>query len=801
MTPSSLQIDISTLLNDPAGFFQQLFKSFSTIELAGYAFLFVLIIWGISLTKKYVSMRDPAGSFDPLREAEQAARSQDPLRAGELFEQAGQLDQAIKAYKEAKAYQQIGRIYELKKQWGNAAQFYKLAGDEEKSAIMYHRAGEYLNAAEGYLACKKISLAAEMLEKGKKYKEAAVQYERFGNLPKAASLYERSKELEKAAQLYETHFQKLKISSSEPSQEKLKQVQQMAYQSGQLYLKVSKFQKAIDVFSAGGFLAQAADAAIQGGELEKAAQLYLSANNYEKASELFERVGDHKQAQKVLGRKHREEKNLLEAAVAFATGESWIEAADMYQQAGEKEKAGEMFMNGGDYHRAADYFVEAGRYESAAACYEKGGRLQEASELYTKIELFDKAAQIEESIGNFYRAALLLKQQGKLQQSISYLQKVDSQSEQYYDASILLSQLLIEGGMMEAARERIQKIVSQEPISSRNLEFYYQLALVYEKSKEFEEAQKLYEKILAEDFNYKDAKSRSDLLKKALTEVKKVLEASRVEKPAKPAAPSLAAGKSRYKILKKIGQGGMGIVYQAEDDVLGRIVAYKVLSAAIKENQTILQNFLQEARIAAALNHPNVVTLYDTGRNGDEIFITMEFVDGISLKEYLEKNGPSMTELIKIMKEICRGVEYAHTKNVVHRDLKPANVMLTRDLTVKIMDFGLAKIVTESMADKTSVKGTPLYMAPEQILGQKVDHQSDIYALGCTFYRMVAGRPPFIQGDIYYHHLHTVPKTPRSLNPKLPEDLDRIILKCIEKEKSKRYRTVGDILQDLLLLP
>lgn len=798
MNQASSSFDLSRLFDDPVVFFQQLMSGVSKPTLIGYAFLLFLIAIGIPLARRYLSMRPSANTFNPLREAKEAAKSHDLYRAAQLYEQAGEYEEAIRLYKEGKAYQQVGRIFELKKQWQESAQFYKLSGDTEKAAVMYQKGGEYVRAAECYLSCKKISLAAEAYEKGKRFKEAATQYERFGNLVKAAALYDQANDLQKAAEMYEKYFLREKRAHAGPASEKTNKIVQAAYQSGQIYMKLKQFPKAVQILSTGGFSLEAAEAAVQGGDLQKAAELFIAAKAFDRAASIYEQMGDTRRGHRVIGKKFQEERDFLAAAQEFEQGEGWVEAAEMYEQAGEKTKAGEMLMRNGDYHRAGDLFLSVEDLASAAQAFEKGGRFKEAADLYIRLQQFDKAARMQESGGNYYDAALLYRQQGKVDQSISYLQKIDSQSSDYHQASLLLGQLLFERGMIDAVRERYQKIIAQEPIGPQNLEFYYQLALLHEKRKEFEEAQNLYERILAEDYNYRDAKSRSALLKKALAEVKKVLDATRVEEAAvRPSAAPAHANTSRYKIIKKIGQGGMGVVYQAEDTLLKRLVAYKVLPAAIRDNEVMLQSFMQEARIAAGLNHPNVVTIFDTGKNADEIFITMEYVNGITLKEHLEKNAPPITKLIEIMKEICVGVAYAHSKNVVHRDLKPANVMLAHDQRVKIMDFGLAKVVSESVADKTSVKGTPLYMAPEQILGEKVDQQSDIYSLGCTFYRMVAGRPPFVQGDVYYHHLHTPPTHPRALNPKVSEELDRIIIKTIEKEKSKRYKKVAEIIQDL----
>lgn len=798
MNQASWSVDFSRLLDDPLLFFQQLISgATSQPTFIGYAFLIFLIVVGISFGRRYLSMRDSTSQFNPLKEAKEASKSHDPYRAAQLFEQAGEYDEAIRSYKEAKAYQQVGRLFEQKKQWQEAAQFYKLSGDAEKAAVMYQKGGEYVRAAECYLACKKISLAAEAYEKGKRFREAAAQYEKFGNLLKAATLYDQSNDSQKAAEMYEKYFLRERRTQTGPPTDKTKQIAQAAYHSGQIYLKVKQFSKALEIFAAGGFPLEAAEAAVQGGETERAAELFVAAKAFDRAAAMYEQIGDRQRGYRVVGRKFKEEHDYLAAAQEFEKGESWAEAAEMYEQAGEKSKAAQMLANNGDYHRASDLFLSVGDRLSAAQALERGGRFREAADLYIQLQQFDRAAAMQEAAGNYYDAALLYKQQGKVDQSISYLQKIDSQSSDYHQASLLLGQLLTEKGMTDAARERYQKIIAQEGIGPDNLEFYYQLALLHEKRKEFEEAQILYEKILAEDYSFRDAKTRSSLLKKALTEVKKVLDATRLEEPSKSASAPVPAQPSRYKVIKKIGQGGMGIVYQAEDTLLKRIVAYKVLPAAIRENEMMLQSFLQEARIAAGLNHPNVVTIFDTGKNGDDIFITMEYVNGITLKEFLEKNQIALPKLTEIMKEICVGVAYAHSKNVIHRDLKPANVMLAHDQRVKIMDFGLAKVVSESAADKTSVKGTPLYMAPEQILGEKVDHQSDIYSLGCTFYRMMVGRPPFVQGDVYYHHLHTAPTPPRSVNPKVPEKLNRIILKAIEKEKSKRYKKVTEIIADL----
>jgi len=783
------------------------FLGISKGAFVGYVVFASIIFCVWKLGKKYFGAGE-GGNFSPGIEADLASKAGDDLRAGEIYERLGEEERAIASYQKAKAYFQIGRIHENNRQWQQSAQYYKLAGNIEKATEMFQKGGEYLQAAEGYIFLKKFSMAAEMYEKGKRPQEAAVQYEKSGNLPKAADLYAQAGSMEKAAETYETHFLKQRMGSvglalsgaTQVRGDQKEQAQQAAYKSGKIYLQIKKYPKAIDIFSAGGFLAEAAEAAEVGGELEKAAQLYLSAKAFDKASKIYEKMGNAQQYFRIMGKRYQEAGNYTEAAPAFEQGESWADAAEMYENIGETVRAAAMYMKSGDYNRAGEIFLALGDTEQAALAFENGGRFKEAGTLYEKLAQTGKAATMYASAMNYYQAAVLFEQQGKVDETISCLQKVDQNAKDYYPASLLLGKMLMAKGLTEAAKERFQRIIAQDALSSHNIEFYYQLALIYEGDGEFEKAQNLYEKILADNFAYRDVRDRNAAVKQKQKEVRhasQIKEALRTDSATTAPAIPTRETNNRYRIIQKIGQGGMGVVYKAEDTLLKRTVAYKVLPVAIHENKEMLNAFLQEAQIAAGLNHPNIVTVYDTGTSDDDLFLTMEFVDGVSLKEYLDKKSVPLNDLLDMMQHTCDGVAYAHSKGVIHRDIKPANILLTRSQVVKITDFGLARILGETTGVRTTVKGTPLYMGPEQILGDKVDQQSDIYSLGCTFYRMVAGRPPFVQGDVFYHHLHTPPTAPSTYNPNIPKLLDRLILKCLEKDKAKRYLTIADLLGDL----
>ncbi len=785
-------------LKDILAVAQETIQTFDRTTVVGLIIALIVMIVVVRMLQKLLSGSDVStgsGSSDAgaiRRDAKRAKKEENFARAGELYELAGDLDDAIQMYREGQVFGPLGRLYERQKDWALAASAYEGARLYEQAASMHQRAGQYIKAAEVLLAGKKELLAAEMFEKARNFGEAARLYEKTGYFQKAAGCYERTPNYAKAADLFEKYYlqENVRMKSSPPTAEQRQLVNSSAQQSGRLYVKAGDPAKAARIFSMGGYLADAAEAFLSVKDYQKAADLYYEGKNYLKAADLYQQIGKEKKAYDVRAEMYLSERNYLEAARMFEKSEDFLQAGDLYEKAGQLKKGGELLMKGGDFARASEIFLSTDEPLLAAQALEKGKRLKEAAKLYLQSGAYEVAARLLEESGDYYDAGMIFYKLGRMEDTVAFLQKVDTQSENYYPSSMVLGQIFMDRGMLDAARERYKKLISRREIGPETLEPYYNLALIYEKNRDYQNALLLFEKILAESFNYKDVRNHIDLVKEGLRQ-----ETLRAENRK---SPDSSESKGRYKLSRKLGQGGMGVVYLAEDTVLNRVVAYKVLPPSVRENPKVLENFLQEARVAAAINHPNIVTIYDTGAEGIEPYIVMEFVDGVNLKELLEKK-PSMPigDLVTIAKQICQGLEYAHNKNVIHRDIKPANIMLNKDQMVKIMDFGLAKILSESEIEGTGVKGTPLYMSPEQIQGKRVDHRTDLYSLGCTLYRMAAGRPPFIEGDVYFHHLNTPPVSPRSYNPQIPETLSRIILKCLAKDPDQRYQRAREILADL----
>lgn len=259
----------------------------------------------------------------------------------------------------------------------------------------------------------------------------------------------------------------------------------------------------------------------------------------------------------------------------------------------------------------------------------------------------------------------------------------------------------------------------------------------------------------------------------------------------------------RYELLEKIGDGGMAVVYKARCRLLNRYVAIKILNPELAKNHNIIENFRRESQAAAGLSHPNIVGIFDVGREGNLHYIVMELIEGETLSEMIEREGSmDYHKVISITKQIASGLSFAHENHIIHRDIKPHNILMTKDGVAKIADFGIAKAMTESIDDDSEemVMGSVHYFSPEQARGGYVDEKSDIYSLGIVMYEMLTGRVPFdaeTPVQVALMHINEPITPPSRYVPSIPPRLEAVILKATSKVQVNRYESVAQLMKEL----
>ena len=258
---------------------------------------------------------------------------------------------------------------------------------------------------------------------------------------------------------------------------------------------------------------------------------------------------------------------------------------------------------------------------------------------------------------------------------------------------------------------------------------------------------------------------------------------------------------NRYEILEVIGQGGMAVVYKAKCHRLNRFVAVKVLKDELAQDAEFLQRFRDESQAVAMLSHPNIVSVYDVSRAGDVEYIVMELIDGITLKDYLERRSPlDWTQTTFFAVQIAKALEHAHSRGIIHRDIKPQNIMVLRDGTVKVTDFGIARQAGSNTYNLREAIGSVHYVSPEQAKGGHIDNRSDLYSLGVVMYEMLAGRLPF-EGDtplaVAMQHVNSAPPPPSSYVPSIPKTLEDIVMKAMAPQPAGRYHSATEMIRDM----
>lgn len=740
------------------------------------------------LIKKYENAGNLTAAADVLfdgNKLEEAAElylmADNPIRAAEALERAGNTQKAVALFKKAGAGQMAGDAYMRRGQFALAAREYHTAGINEKAAECFLKANDFRAAGDLYRDLDRPAVAGDA-------------YERLGDRAAAAEMYAR-------------HFN-AQFDMARGELKNLTEAREYAARAATIWEESGRSADAAALLRKAGYPKRAAELYTQLGQIEEAARIYIESGRPQYAAKLYDSVGEQDKALKFRAEAKLQAGDKRGAAEDYAAAGVHIRAAELYNEIEERALAAECFDKAGDSRMAADIYKGIGDKPRAAAAFEKAGDYDQAATLYR--ELADQKSELRavKAANNFYRVGEIMLANQRLEDALAAFQRVEPHDGRYEQANIAQGDILRELNRHDVAFAKYRVALGDKTPGKGSIDLLYRMALTAEAGGSPLQALQLYEQIIGIDYYFRDAGERAVRLR-AGAGVEGMLAAavppgmsvaaqafrdpkSRVAKPEGAGAAPAAEG--RYKIEDEIARGGMGIVYRATDTVLERTVAYKILSSNLKSNETAVKYFLREARAAAKMAHPNIVTVFDAGEQGGEYYMAMELVEGQTLKSLVTRQGPFPEKLIRyIMMQTCRGLAYAHERGLVHRDIKPGNLMLTKDRAVKIMDFGLAKFVEEVNAQHTRAIGTPYYMSPEQVVGKELDGRSDLYSLGVSMFECATGQVPFGKGDLSYHHLHTIPPRAHELNPKVSVELSNIIFKCMAKSPEDRFRSAAEL--------
>jgi tetratricopeptide (TPR) repeat protein len=516
------------------------------------------------------------------------------------------------------------------------------------------------------------------------------------------------------------------------------------------------------------------------------------------AADALAAAGDTATAERIRALHLREKGDAGAAARVLENAGMHEESVELQLDAaagGEEPASPELLEEGGHFARAGEAFEARGDYEDAARNYERAYEYQRAADCYSEIGDTEKVLCMYEALGDLYEAGKAAAAAGQIDRAIHNLQQLDSRHGFYSEACRLLADLLTQRGELDLAVEKYAEALEIWGRDSAPLEMQQAYGELLEQAQRQQDALTIYEGIRRRDVHFGDVSARIENLKKQLsTPAETGLREGSTIPLASDSQARIGDENSRYEILEELGRGGMGVVYRARDRNLGRAVALKVLPDNLRQHPQAVKLFLREARAAAALNHQNIVTLFDAGQEGEVYFLTMECLEGAGLDSVLAKRGPLPVKAVgTVGLQVAAGLDYAQRSKIVHRDIKPANLFLTRDRTVKIMDFGLAKMVEEVRRGSTVIGGTPNFMAPEQATGGVVDYRTDLYALGGTLFELATGSVPFESGDVAYHHAHTPPPDARERNVNVPQALAELILQMMAKDPAERVQSAREL--------
>ena len=572
-------------------------------------------------------------------------------------------------------------------------------------------------------------------------------------------------------------------------------------EAARVYLLTGRQAEAAHYFQVAGCWKEAASCLQALGSLREAAELYERANEIGKAAHLLRTLGDAENAARLFEQAgHGAE---AAAALLVARGREpdvLRRAAQMFESAGDVRRAAECFAGATDWLHAAQLFEGIREFTLAAQVYERAEEWAQAGAAYERAGAYIEARTNYERAGDTLRAVYLAQSQGNLldagrgfytlgsfDRAIETLQSVPSNSLESREATLLLARIFLEQGLCERAKEKLRPITPEQPRSKEDVDILLLLCDIHEAANELLPATQLLERIAEFDPEREHVAERLE----------------RLQEQAWGGSASTASEyyTDRYEIRDEIGRGGMGIVHLAQDRDLERPVAIKFLPSKLAERASAIKMIRQEARAAAAMNHPNIVHLYDAAVIGGRPCIVMEYFRGKTVREVIKmpkrkrRRPLPAYQVAEIARDICYALEYAHSQNIVHRDVKPGNILLPEEGGAKLMDFGISEAVRTDAGPEgeQQTKGTPQYMPPEQIRGREIDGRADLYALGISMFEMLTGLRPFRGKNVVEKHLMRELPDPRELVPEIPQALVVILTKAAQKRPQDRYASAGEM--------
>lgn len=714
-------------------------------------------------------------------------------KAGDLLTRQRDFSDAGEAYIKGGNHPKAARAFLAMGNEARAIHYFKQAGDHEQAAKLYAGRDEHMSAAAEYVLHKRFDLSAKHYKLAGDSRRAAENFEKANAFREAAECYEKSERPLRAAENYQRYFEE-ELARVDGDLSAFAESKKLAQTIGKLFQNAGKNQQAANVFRKAELFEEAASAMQDTGNFTAAAELLIQANRPLKAAEVLENAGHGKRA------------FVMRAEAAIKAGELQ-EAIHLFIKAEHFENAAEICRQLDNFFEAGELFEKSARLNDAIDCYEKAEKFAHAAKAAEELQDWVKAAAFAKKAGDvdgeiralvadqdFFRAGRLQFEHRRYNDAIATLANIESTNPMFPRALELQGDAFQGQSRFEKAYSRFRASLGNRGCGEDTLYLFYKMGRCLEEEKDLTGALSHYKNILTVDRTFQDVELRSQTISRRLKRgtIPGASASGIFSTPDGVEAP-------RYEILGEVARGGMGIVYKARDAVLGRIVAYKILGENLRDNATAVKYFLREARAAAALSHPNIVTIFDAGEQEGEYYMAMEFVEGTTLKQVIKRRGALPEEQVRFIGiHCCRALSYAHSKGIVHRDIKSGNVMITRDKALKIMDFGLAKFMREYQKEHTQQVGTPFYMSPEQIIGKNIDFRSDLYSVGCTIFECATGQVPFIKGDLSYHHVHTLPPDPKQLNPKISKGLRKIILKLLEKHPDKRYQNAQEVIDAIM---